>query len=133
VICGGSYGNELATTYLLMRKAQLVLKNCLAVDERLDFIGQRAKGLGQNLGEACVVHHIRDGEGETPSNLNVDWCCWEKREERELVSKFLTEEKVMGSVPHQERIHSHKFGRFRRKGLGNAEGVAPVLPCCAVL
>jgi len=44
-------------------KAQLVLQNGFAVDQRLDFIGQRAEGLSQSLGELWAIHPMGADDG----------------------------------------------------------------------
>lgn len=47
-----------------MGEAELVLQNRLAIDQRLDFIGEGVEGLGQSLGKECVGHPINRGGGD---------------------------------------------------------------------
>lgn len=47
-----------------MGEAELVLQNRLAIDQRLDFIGEGVEGLGQSLGKECVGHPISRGGGD---------------------------------------------------------------------
>lgn len=43
-------------TYLFVGIPQLVLQNGLAIDQRLDLVGERDKGLGQRLDEMDAIH-----------------------------------------------------------------------------
>ena len=51
-------------SYLFMGETELVLQNRLAIDQRLNLIGERIEGLGQGLGEVCVGHPINRGGEE---------------------------------------------------------------------
>lgn len=47
-----------------MGEAELVLQNRLAIDQRLDFVGEGVEGLGQSLGKVCVGHPIDRSGGD---------------------------------------------------------------------
>lgn len=47
-----------------MGEAELVLQNRLAIDQRLDFVGEGVEGLGQSLGKVCVGHPINRSGGD---------------------------------------------------------------------
>jgi len=57
-------------SYLLLRIAQLVLEDGVAIDQRLDFVGKRGEGLSQSLGEVYVGHPIDPVDNARGSLLN---------------------------------------------------------------
>ena len=51
-----------SSAYLFVRKAQFVLQNGLAVNQRLNFIRERDEGIGQSLNAVDRVHVTRRRE-----------------------------------------------------------------------
>ena len=49
---------ERVRSYLLVRIAQLVLQNGVAIDQRLNLVGKCMERPSQSLGKAYVVHPI---------------------------------------------------------------------------
>lgn len=119
-----------------MGEAELVLQNRLAIDQRLDFVGEGVEGLGQSLGKVCVGHPINRsggdvGEGSHWSGVGASMTaelgklgllgefglvCGEKEEGREaLVSYFFSDLVKFRRDP--TRSQGRVFGRFRGPGV----------------
>lgn len=65
---GNGAFRKMVTTYLFVGEAQLVLQDCFAIDQQLNFIGESVEGLGQSLAWMWTIHPS-DAIGEAGSSL----------------------------------------------------------------